>query len=277
MPMVYLRDMFNNKKTEVMEHLKIKDGVLLHCDQDVEGVVVIPDDVCAIKSCAFEECTKLTTVVMPDFILTIGECAFADCSSLTSVVFGSHVGSIRDFAFFDCTSLKHIYIPASVIHIGEGAFGGCDSLESIVVDAGNKVYDSREGCNAIVNTFYDALEVGCKASTIPSTVKLIAEGAFDTSRTLTSIEIPPHVTKIGRNAFRETGLKAVTIPSSVVYIGEKAFDNCPELSSITVHPENMRYDSREGCDAIIETASDTAIAVCCNSIIPADVQIRCLS
>lgn len=256
-----------------MEHLKIKDGVLLHCDQDVEGVVVIPDEVSEIKSCAFAECTKLRTVVMPNVILAIGECAFADCSSLTSVVFGSHVGSIRDFAFCDCISLKQIYIPASVIHIGEGAFGGCDSLESIVVDADNTVYDSREGCNAIVNTFYDTLEVGCKASTIPSTVKLIGENAFELCRTLTSIEIPPHVTKIGRDAFRETGLKAVTIPASVVYIGERAFDDCPELSSITVHPENARYDSREGCDAIIETASGTAIAVCYNSIIPAEVQI----
>lgn len=256
-----------------MDYLKIENGILLSCDKDVEGVLVIPDHVRTIDSCAFDSCTKLRVVVMPDSLKKIGECAFSECTSLESVVFGSNLGYIGDYAFSECTSLKHIYIPATVWRIGEWVFGKCDSLESIVVDSRNPVYDSREGCNAIIDTFYDTLVMGCKTSVIPSTVKRIGECAFEGCRTLSSIEIPSHVTKIGAGAFQETGLKTITIPSSVNYIGERVLDNCPDLESITVDPKNTVYDSREECNAIIETASGIAIATCRSTDLPDGIQV----
>lgn len=256
-----------------MDYLKIEGSILLSCDKDVEGVLVIPDHVRKIDLCAFESCTKLRVVVMPDSLIEIGEYAFVECTSLESVVFGSNLCFIGAYAFSECSSLKHIYIPATVLRIEELVFEKCDSLESIVVDSRNPVYDSREGCNAIIDTFYDTLVMGCKTSVIPSTVKRIGECAFEGCRTLSFIEIPSHVTKIGAGAFQETGLKTITIPSSVNYIGKRVLDYCPDLESITVDPKNTVYDSREECNAIIETASDIAIATCRSTDLPDGIQV----
>lgn len=52
-------------------------------------------------------------------------------------------------------------IPEGTTTIGEDAFRGCSSLQSIVVAKGNSVYDSREGCNAIIETATNTLIVGC--------------------------------------------------------------------------------------------------------------------
>ena len=59
---------------------------------------------------------------------------------------------IKSEAFYGRTDLRSIVIPDSVTEIGYDAFSGCTGLTSIVVSGGNKVYDTRNGCNAIVET-----------------------------------------------------------------------------------------------------------------------------
>lgn len=61
--------------------------------------------------------------------------------------------------------------------------------------------------------------------TLPSTLQEIGNGTF-TGTSLTSIEIPYGVTKIGYNAFGslENGINKVMIPSTVTYIGAHAFN-----------------------------------------------------
>ncbi|MDE6633867.1 MAG: leucine-rich repeat domain-containing protein, partial [Bacteroidaceae bacterium] len=57
-----------------------------------------------------------------------------------------------DFGAFTYSyNLTSISIPNSVIEVGDFAFADC-GLERIFVDAGNPVYDSRERCNAIIET-----------------------------------------------------------------------------------------------------------------------------
>ena len=62
------------------------------------------------------------------------------------------VTSIGYAAFYKCESLKSIEIPNSVTSIGDYAFYICTSLTNIVVDSENTIYDSRNGCNAIIET-----------------------------------------------------------------------------------------------------------------------------
>ena len=62
------------------------------------------------------------------------------------------VTTIGNHAFGACYSLKSINIPNSVTSIGEGAFQYCYDLASISVAAGNTTYDSRDNCNAIIET-----------------------------------------------------------------------------------------------------------------------------
>ena len=113
---------------------------------------------------------------------------------------GNSVESIGTAAFYGCSSLKNILIPNSVESIGTAAFGGC-GLTSIVVATNNPVYDSREDCNAIVETATNTLIAGCKETFIPNSVTSIGDYAFYYCSGLNSIEIPNSVTSIGDYVF----------------------------------------------------------------------------
>ena len=118
--------------------------------------------------------------------------------------------------------------------IGNYAFQNCSSLTSIVVENGNVNYDSREGCNAIIETATNTLIQGCATTIIPNNVTSIEDYAFCGS-SLTSVTIPNSVTKIGDYAFSGCkSLTSITIPNSVTKIGNYAFYNCSFLISATI-------------------------------------------
>ena len=66
--------------------------------------------------------------------------------------------------FADCENLYSITIPASVNSLGGATFANCRNLEEINVDTRNSVYDSRLGCNAIIETATNTLVVGGPSS-----------------------------------------------------------------------------------------------------------------
>lgn len=122
-----------------------------------------------------------------------------------------------------------------MINIDGSAFSGCKGLTSIRVEAGNIVYDSRNNCNAIIETASNTLIAGCKNTNIPNSVTSIGSRAFHGCTGLTSITIPNSVTRIGSFAFEDcTGLTSITIPNSVTSIGNYAFRGCTGLTSITI-------------------------------------------
>ena len=208
------------------------------------GNVVIPSSVdyngttysvTSIYDYAFYNCIGLTSIVIPNSVTSIGDVAFSGCSSLTSIEIPNSVTSIRGDAFSWCTSLTSIEIPNSVTSIGDLAFSGCSSLTSIVVDAGNTKYDSRNDCNAIIETASNTLIAGCQNTIIPNSVTSIGDWAFCGCTSLASIEIPNSVTSIGGSAFRGcTGLTSIEIPNSVTSIGNSAFCGCSGLTSIEI-------------------------------------------
>ena len=51
-------------------------------------------------------------------------------------------------------------------------------MTSIEVNSGNKVYDSRNNCNAIIETATNKLILGCKSTIIPNSVTSIGYYAF---------------------------------------------------------------------------------------------------
>ena len=194
--------------------------------------VKLPSTLTSIGAGAFEDCSTLTSITIPASVTSIGAEAFVGCSALTSITIPASVTAIGEFAFCGCSALTSMAIPASVDTIGYAIFAGCENLSSVVVDANNAKYDSRDSCNAIIETTTNTLIAASPVTTIPSTVKTIGSGAmailpYDT------IHIPEGVVSIGEYAFQKCrSLVSITFPESIESIGDGAFDKTPWFGSL---------------------------------------------
>lgn len=289
---------------------KIGDGAFKLCSSLQE--INIPEGVTEIGDRSFDGCFKLSVVNIPGSVKRIGQYAFRQCNSLKEVYIPEGVTEIGDGAFSSCAGLSVVHIPSSVVAIGAGAFGECPNLDRIIISPNNTVFDSREDCNAIIETGTGTLVQGGNRAFIPKGVSKIGDNAFSGLTGITEIQVPESVTCIGERAFfncsrlneaqvpgsvehvGEDAFKGcpvilegtariedfwfsgvefpeVVIPSSVNEIGAEAFTGCRDIKTMAVSPGNRKYDSREDCNGIIETASNVLIFGCENTVIPDSV------
>lgn len=204
---------------------------------------VIPDDVTGIAPYAFYY-TDIREVKIPNSVTRIGDRAFTACDSLVSLYVGS--GAV-EFAY-----RTNGYGPEGLGNQVRDVFTDCNSLHTIVIAEGNPLIDSRNGCNAIVETATNTILLGSNGVTIPEGVSAIEQGAFAMYK-LETLHIPSTLT---------------TIPSEIF----SHYNNCQNLTAITVAEGNTVYDSRGNCNAIIETATNTLLRGCVNTVIPEDVE-----
>lgn len=180
--------------------------------------------------------TNLETIILPPNIISIGRYAFAYCNNLTSLI-----------------------IPSSVTSIEEDAFAWCSGLNSLSVESGNTKYDSRNTCNAIIETQSNFLIAGCKNTIIPSSVTNIGGYAFSDCSDLTSIIIPNGVTSLGNYTFYNcSGLNSIIIPNGVTTIGNYTFYGCSGLNSITISNSltNIGEEAFHWCSGLTTITSE---------------------
>ena len=283
-------------------------GAFSRCKSLTE--ISIPNSVSTIDDDVFSECSFLTTINIPNSVTTIGDRAFSGTGWYsnqpdglvyaglvaykykgtmppgTSITLKEGTLSISGYAFADCSGLTSIVIPNSVTYIGDWTFAYCESLTSIDIPKSvtkigeDAFYDTPWFNNQPDGLVYAGTVAYQYKGTMPSGTNItlrngttsITGDAFRYCTGLTSIVIPNSVDSIAGEAFAGCkGLTSIVIPNSVTGIDSKAFDWCSGLTSIVVESGNPRYDSHNGCNAIIETASNTLIAGCKNTIIPNSV------
>lgn len=177
--------------------------------------ITIPDGITTLGLSLFEDCYSLSTIVIPSKVTTIGQFALGNCFSLSSITLPDSLLIIDPYAFVNCTTLTSIEIPALVTSIYSTSFLGCVSLSSIVVSPNNIVYDSRQNCNAIIETATNKLVRACITTQIPEGVVSIGDYSLNyyvyrnndylgfTSAIPSSVIIPSTVTSVGYNALYE--------------------------------------------------------------------------
>ena len=248
--------------------------------------ITLPNSIVTIEDCSFTSCYNLTSIDIPNSVTSIGKQAFHGCSGLTDVSLGNSVISIERMAFYECSCLTSITIPNTVISIGESAFercigltsinipnsvnsigdyafASCSGLTSIKVESGNPKYDSRNNCNAIIETATNTLHVGCVSTIIPNTVTCIGKYAFVDCRELVSINIPNSVVSIGDCAFATcSGLTSLVLPNSITYIGIAAFDGCGSLTSLVIPNYVTTIGDRafNGCRGLTDVYIGSSVA-----------------
>ena len=216
--------------------------------------VILPGSLTKIDGLAFENCSSLKSIIIPDKVSVIGSRVFKGCLSLAYITLPSALQSLDD-QFLFCRSIKAINIPSNVKTIRDNPFYYCDSLTSITVDPQNTVFDSREGCNGIIETATNTLIVGCVNTIIPSTVTSVGSYAFSGNIQIERITIPNNVTNIGDGAFSGCGkLQSISIPNDITYIGKRTFSLCASLKTINL-PDSLKNINEEAFSHCVDLES----------------------
>ena len=179
-----------------------------------------------------------SNIIIPAFyeglpVEEINSNAFINIDVIESIYIGSNILFIHPQAINACCNLKYIYIPASVFKIAEGAITWCASLTNIEVSLDNHTYDSRENCNAVIETSSNTLLVGCIGTVIPNSVTAIYPQAFEHQDTLYEVYIPENVQLIQQYAFfMSFGIQTVYILNKNIIIENNAFMDCSQISVV---------------------------------------------
>ncbi len=192
------------------------------------------------------------TTVIPNSVVEIGKSAFSG-TGISTINLPDGLQIIDDWAFSYCSELQLITIPSTVTKIGTEAFHcSVSKLNEIVVDKKNTNFDSRNECNAIIETKTDTLIFGCGNTIFPEGIKRLEDRAFENCKSLEEIVLPDSVTSIGPWCFSNSSLKSIVIPDSVTEIGEVAFYGCRALEKVEIPAAKIGFNAFAHCKSLSE-------------------------
>lgn len=252
----------NNKYYSEMDGLLYnKDQTVLYqYPSSYDGEFNLPNTLLNIEPYAFEG-SKVYSVVLPNSVVKIGESAFKDCFHLSNLQLSNSLEEIGNYFAYN-TNLSNLTIPESVKSIDQyslsmpflqwveflgdvpkmkGKLSGFSCGAILVQDEyydnyftsdlfskyNNYVYKKSDIHNdAIIKDNVLVKYVGNKSQyVIPVGITEISNYAFFAARSLSRVDIPDSVKKIGEKAFLTTSLTEVDL-ASVEEIGSSAFMQC---------------------------------------------------
>lgn len=194
--------------------------------------VSIPASMRRLGSFCFWNNAELESVHIADGLQHIGSSCFFKCDKLAQINLPYTLLSLGD-ACLGRTSLTSVTIPMNVRHIGLNITGVNPKMEWIEVDGRNPHYDSRNNCNAIIETETRKMVLANHRSTVPAGVKSLGSHCFAYAHGLTSIELPEGLERLDQISFWDCpNLTTVVLPASLKSIGRHCFSNCRSLRTI---------------------------------------------
>ena len=146
---------------------------------------------------------------------------FQNAKNLTKVVFDgtNHLKMISSDVFLNCSKLETFTVPKTVTTIASGAFKGTQGLKTVEFENGSVL--ERIGTGAFA-------DCGITHITLPESIKLIQELAFDHCTNLTEIKLPKNLQEVQKGAF----------------------NFCENLLKFIVDSDNKKYSTLDGmlCD-----------------------------
>lgn len=256
--------------------------------KDCSGLteITIPASVKTIGSGAFSGCTNLQKAIFAD-IETLCNITFGDATS-NPLYYAHHlyvnattpssdegeevielnlpesVTTISSYAFAGCSSFKHVYIPQGVT-VKKGAFSDCSGLQSMTFHTLTTLANCF-GTTSFEGS-YKARDVYAPEGLTEVTVLSgeIKDYAFAGFSSLTTINLPQDITKIGYDAFSDcSGLTSFAIPETVTTIQGQAFQGCKGLTEITI-PQSVKNISNgafEDCTNLQKATFANVHALC---------------
>ena len=235
--------------------------------------IQIPESMARIGYQAFYNCSSLKHINLPEGLKKIEDFTFSGCSSLDGINIPKTVTNIGTGAFEGCKSLQKITIPKSVITVGAYAFYDCTGLKSALFEDGDSeiTFENRVGSYMVetfTNCHVDKLYMGRTMYYWPLNMSPFRNSTIDSLIVGANID--------SNDSYRKTSSKFkdcqyLEIKKQVTRIKPIDFCGFPSLKSVVVEKENTKFDSRDNCNAIIETATNTLVVGNKNSIIPKSI------
>ena len=254
-----------------------------------QGILEFNKELTEIPNSLFYESYTLQSVQIPDTVTSIGQYAFCYCENLEKINTPNNLVSIGYSAFEGCVNLVEFKFPKSLRCLYSKSFSG-SGLREVTLDLDNNLefiphdyfgdfYFS--GCNNLVKVTLRGHFTGLKYYFISecnylkkvdfskATIDLIPSCSIYECPSLSEILLPEEGnTCINRSAIYNTGIESITITKAFSSIEAGALYCNTRLKNISVVPENTKFDSRNSCNAIIETETNTLLCGCDNTIIP---------
>lgn len=250
---------------------------------DEQSTVYIPSNPMAYSKTLLIDGKPVTELVIPASVGEVKPFAFYCCETLTSVVFEEGVKKVGSRAFFNCDALGTVSLPSTLEKIDNGAFvdssgnsiqriniASVDSfikstqynnildkdteifyngelLTSVVLPSGTKIlgitFSNYTYLNdIIINNGLEEIVDRALANTsitsinIPEGVTKIGAGAFSGCTALSKIILPTSLETIEGGAFRDcTSLRSLELPEKIDTISEYLFVDCLHLNTLTIH------------------------------------------